>query len=230
MRVVGKPVSLRIMVHTLCFDQLNESLFQPLYIYTCVVYCNVLLCFTLNSNTAVYSSQCTLVHGQTWGWLTCEAHTLLGTDTQLFIPAYVLLYMDKPAGDLLWTNPRVIWDRIFCNQSQARIFLCRPITGHCFGKISSINSPRIWTLLPKHSRPITGQHLSMKLYWWCHKTFVTNHESAYNERTSITDLCQPITGLNQSQGLKSARREGERDNQHEDSPWYFVPAAVKIEI
>ena len=34
----------------------------------------------------------------------CEAYTLLGTGTQLFISASVHLYMDKPAGDLLWTN------------------------------------------------------------------------------------------------------------------------------
>ena len=31
---------------------------------------------------------------------TCEAHTLLGTGTQLFIPSYVHLYTDKPVGDL----------------------------------------------------------------------------------------------------------------------------------
>ena len=33
---------------------------------------------------------------------------MLGTVIQLFIPAYVHLYTDKPAGDLLWTNLRVV--------------------------------------------------------------------------------------------------------------------------
>jgi hypothetical protein len=36
------------------------------------------------------------------------AHTLLGTVMQLFSPSAVHLYMDKPAGDLLWTIPRVV--------------------------------------------------------------------------------------------------------------------------
>ena len=37
-----------------------------------------------------------------------DARTLLGTVTWLFIPASDALYMDKPAGDLLWTSLRVI--------------------------------------------------------------------------------------------------------------------------
>ena len=39
---------------------------------------------------------------------TLGAHTLLGTVMQLFSPASVHLYTDKPAGDLLWSNLRVV--------------------------------------------------------------------------------------------------------------------------
>ena len=64
-----------------------SCLFQPLYACTCpnlqVTYSDVFI--------------------ETLG-----AHTLLGTVIQLFIPASVHLYTDKPAGDLLWTNPRVV--------------------------------------------------------------------------------------------------------------------------
>ena len=35
---------------------------------------------------------------------------------RLFIPASVHLYTDKPAGDLLWTNLRVVWEYHYSDQ------------------------------------------------------------------------------------------------------------------
>jgi hypothetical protein len=76
--------------------------------------------FALNSHTAVYSSLCMRVLAQTCRWQysdvfieTLGAHTLLGTVIQLFIPASQHLYTDKPAGDLLWTNLRVVWEYLY---------------------------------------------------------------------------------------------------------------------
>ena len=47
---------------------------------------------------------------------------MLGTVTRLFIPASVHLYTDKPAGDLLWTNPRVVCEYPFLtNERRANI-------------------------------------------------------------------------------------------------------------
>jgi hypothetical protein len=82
--------------------------------------------FAWNSYTPVHCSLCTLVHGQTSRLLctivycvfvnTCGAHRLLGTVTRLFNPASVHLYMDKPADDLLLTNPRVVWEHPYSDQ------------------------------------------------------------------------------------------------------------------
>ena len=68
--------------------------------------------FTWNSYTHVYCSLRTIVF-----WLvtyssvfaeTSGAHTLLGTVIQLLNPASAHLFTDKPAGDLHWTNLRVV--------------------------------------------------------------------------------------------------------------------------
>ena len=66
MRAVGKVFSLRIMEHRLCLGQLYECLFQSLYIFNQVGHSSVFV-------------------------ETCEAHTLLGTVTQLINPASVHL-------------------------------------------------------------------------------------------------------------------------------------------
>ena len=65
--------------------------------------------------------------------VTCGAHTLLGPGILLIIPATVHLYMDKPVGELLWTNLLVIiehpcsdqWEPTQYNPNEPR----RPITG-----------------------------------------------------------------------------------------------------
>ena len=76
--------------------------------------------FTWNSFTPVYCSLRTIVF-----WLvtysnvfveTFGAHTLLGTVIQLLNPASVHLFTDKPAGDLHWTNPRVVWEHPYSDQ------------------------------------------------------------------------------------------------------------------
>ena len=74
---------------------LYGCLFQPLFT------------FTWYNLQVTYSC----VFGKTHG-----AHTLLGPVIQLFIPASVHLNTDKPAGDLLWTNPRVVWEYPYSDQ------------------------------------------------------------------------------------------------------------------
>jgi hypothetical protein len=78
--------SLRLGEQILCLEQSYSCLFQPLYACTC-------------PNLQVTYSDIFIE--------TLRAHTLLGTVIQLFIPASVHLYMDKPAGYLLWTNLKV---------------------------------------------------------------------------------------------------------------------------
>ena len=93
--------------------------------------------FAWNSYMTVYSSLRTLVLKRvTYSSVfveTCGAHTLLGTVTLLFIPASVHLYTDKPAGDLLWTNPRVVWEHPYSDQWELSQYNLheprRPITG-----------------------------------------------------------------------------------------------------
>jgi hypothetical protein len=81
--------------------------------------------FTWNSCTPVYCSLRTIVF-----WLvtyssvfveTSGAHTLLGTVIQLLNPASVHLFTDKSAGDLHWTNPRVVWEHPYSDQWERAI-------------------------------------------------------------------------------------------------------------
>ena len=78
-------VGLRSVSHfTTSTKQMAVVIFRTLYI------------FTLLGHSSVFVE-------------TCDARTLPGSVILVFIPAFVHMYMDKPAGDLLWTNLRVIW-------------------------------------------------------------------------------------------------------------------------
>jgi hypothetical protein len=91
--------------------------------------------FARNSYTPVCCSLRTIVL-----WLVTSvfvegsgAHTLLGTVIQVFNPASVHLYTDKPADDLHWTNLRVVWEYPYSDQWEPNQYkqtdLCLSITG-----------------------------------------------------------------------------------------------------
>ena len=57
-------------------------------------------------------------------------HTLCLEQLHSFYSSPVHLYTDKPAGDLLWTNPRVVWEHHYSDQWEpSQTDPRRPITG-----------------------------------------------------------------------------------------------------
>ena len=87
---------------------------QPyVYFYSSrsLVFCWVLWCMhsAWNSNAAVYSSLCTLPAVKCFMLMVAR----FGFDSVHF-------YTDKSAGDLLWTNLRVIWEYPYSDQWEHR--------------------------------------------------------------------------------------------------------------
>lgn len=80
MRAMGKAFLSRILEHILSSEQLYDSLFHPLYIFTSASH----FCWDFWSTHSAWNSKTTVYS--------------------------VYLYTEKPAVDLLWTNPRVNWE------------------------------------------------------------------------------------------------------------------------